>query len=486
MDELFAIARAALSSGEERVALAKIDNAISGKGDDPQLLQWKALLHRSLDEHPSAVSAISSAHRLAPTNASIAQGYAQVALEAGLPAEQLFEQAWRLAPGKPDIMIGLCAAHVAAGNAPQAVAVLQQVLKQSPQWIAGHQQLARIFALTGASEQIIASFNAALTLRPSDVALRRALVATLIDMRQYTAARDMVNDVPVDVSANSLNDLHAAILTELREDERADAMFARLPIGNGNNSDLFRARHLLRVGRIDVLHKLLNGWLRPENPLFWPYAAIVWRMMEDSRHDWLEGQESLISIIDLTDRLPPLEQLATCLRSLHERGGEMPEQSVRGGTQTDGMLFRRTEPEIQQVREAVSDAVRQHIAGLADMEPTHPTLRWRRDRAVRFAGSWSVRLGASGRHSNHVHPHGWLSSALYVSLPEKRTNQPDDAGWLTLGEPQRSLGIELTSLRKIEPRSGRLVLFPSTMWHGTLPFAEGERMTIAFDIAPPR
>ena len=36
---------------------------------------------------------------------------------------------------------------------------------------------------------------------------------------------------------------------------------------------------------------------------------------------------------------------------------------------------------------------------------------------------------------------------------------------------------------KIMP--GRLALFPSTMWHGTVPFADGERLTIAFDVARP-
>jgi hypothetical protein len=35
------------------------------------------------------------------------------------------------------------------------------------------------------------------------------------------------------------------------------------------------------------------------------------------------------------------------------------------------------------------------------------------------------------------------------------------------------------------PKAGRLAIFPSTMWHATEPFAEGERLTVAFDIAIP-
>ena len=34
-------------------------------------------------------------------------------------------------------------------------------------------------------------------------------------------------------------------------------------------------------------------------------------------------------------------------------------------------------------------------------------------------------------------------------------------------------------------KPARLVLFPSWMWHGTVPFADGERLTVAFDVAQP-
>jgi hypothetical protein len=37
----------------------------------------------------------------------------------------------------------------------------------------------------------------------------------------------------------------------------------------------------------------------------------------------------------------------------------------------------------------------------------------------------------------------------------------------------------------VAPQPGRLVLFPSMLWHGTVPFsARAERLTIAFDVVP--
>lgn len=55
-------------------------------------------------------------------------------------------------------------------------------------------------------------------------------------------------------------------------------------------------------------------------------------------------------------------------------------------------------------------------------------------------------------------------------------------GWLKFGEPRYPVpGV--TPERMVEPRVGRLVLFPSYMWHGTTPIVtEHPRMSIAFDL----
>jgi hypothetical protein len=77
---------------------------------------------------------------------------------------------------------------------------------------------------------------------------------------------------------------------------------------------------------------------------------------------------------------------------------------------------------------------------------------------------------------------GWLSTVLYVALPEDPGPAP--AGALHLGAPPPELGVDLASYAVIPPRAGQLVVFPSFLWHGTYPFAAGERLNIAFDVIP--
>ncbi|MGE5721880.1 MAG: putative 2OG-Fe(II) oxygenase, partial [Sphingomonadales bacterium] len=220
--------------------------------------------------------------------------------------------------------------------------------------------------------------------------------------------------------------------------------------------------------------------------LIWPYLSLAWRMLGDERWFWLEGDPSFIRTFDIAAALPPLDELRDMLRELHHVSAQPLDQSLRGGTQTDGNLFQQIDPRIRQLRAAIAEAVDAYVAGLPPRDENHPLLRHRRDRPVRFSGAWSVRLTDAGFHASHNHPAGWISSALYVALPPAAAGAAEDAGWIRFGVPQAELGLDLDPIRTVKPEPGTLVLFPSTMWHGTVPFPSGERITVAFDVAPPR
>jgi hypothetical protein len=190
-----------------------------------------------------------------------------------------------------------------------------------------------------------------------------------------------------------------------------------------------------------------------------------------------------VSYVDIPDFHLLQGQLGQKLNQLHANMAQHPfDQSPRGGTQTDGHLFARTDAEIVTLRSLVHDAVKQVVADLPPVDPTHPFLSGPRH-TLRYTGSWSIRLRNSGFHEAHYHSEGWMSSALYVALPDTIGTSIDSAeGWLELGKPPKDLGLDLEPLAVIEPKVGRLALFPSILWHGTRPFPAGDRLTVAFDI----
>lgn len=215
---------------------------------------------------------------------------------------------------------------------------------------------------------------------------------------------------------------------------------------------------------------------------FWPYLSLCWRLLDDPRAGWLDGQPPFVETVDLQISEIELAELADVLRRLHQMSAPYPEQSVRGGTQTDRQLFFHPDPAVQKIRQRVVAAVHEYVERLPNAEIGHPLLGHERGNLL-FAGSWSVRLAGAGYHSSHTHMLGWISSALYVALPEALGEYP--SGCLALGAPPTELQTGLGPYDHVMPSPGRLTLFPSTMWHATEPFDRGERLTIAFDMAIP-
>jgi len=180
--------------------------------------------------------------------------------------------------------------------------------------------------------------------------------------------------------------------------------------------------------------------------------------------------------------VPLTAGLADNLTGRHRAWAHPADQSLRGGTQTPGLLFHSADPVIVGLAETLRQAIEATIADLP-RDASHPFLA-RNTGHIGFSASWSVRLGDQGHHISHMHPAGWLSSALYVSLPPE-VAAGSGQGALTFGVPDASLGLDLPPRRTIQPREGLLVLFPSYLWHGTTPFRSASpRLTVAFDALP--
>jgi hypothetical protein len=478
------VARAAASWREADV-IAALTTAIDSTPDDAALWQLLAAAQRAAQDHAAALAAARRAATLAPDDALIAHTVARVTLEAGAPAVALFDRALALASLDAGVMLGRAAALVAEGQGAAAATFLADVLGQHPGWYDGHATLSRLRWQAGDRRDYADSYATARATRPRDGLLWRDHAATVARAGQTEAARRIVAQARAAVGASrTLDLLEAGTLSEDGAIAAADRLYRpHLPIAEIEALAGY-VRHLLRARRADAARAALDGRLTQDTHDLWPLAALAWRLTGDPRGDWLERGGAFVRVFDLTAQLGPIDDLAATLRTLHRTIAAPLDQSLRGGTQTDGPLFARQDPAIVRLRDAVRAAVAAYVSDLPPPDAAHPLLAPRRA-ALRFAGSWSVRLTDRGHHVDHVHPAGWISSACYIALPDAQPGEPSQAGWLSLGDAPTLVGDTLAPWRTIAPQPGRLVLFPSYMWHRTHPFAAGERLTVAFDIARP-
>jgi Flp pilus assembly protein TadD len=150
-----------------------------------------------------------------------------------------------------------------------------------------------------------------------------------------------------------------------------------------------------------------------------------------------------------------------------------------GGYSTTGNVFDSMAPAIVALREALT---REFIRFRSEVAPVGCWLSqdWPRD--LRLHG-WYVRLSSGGFEGPHIHPYGWASGVVYLKLPQTR---PVDEGSIEFslkapGYPD--LGAE-QARRVHRPEVGQVVLFPSSLYHRTLPFTGRgeERISLAFDL----
>ncbi len=228
----------------------------------------------------------------------------------------------------------------------------------------------------------------------------------------------------------------------------------------------------------------------PFDQRMWAYKGLCWRMLGDERDEWLNDYNNTIEpfLIDVPEGYANLSQYLESLKatlSLYHTTKQAPiDQTLRGGSQTHGRLLDRHDEPIQQLKHALRAPIEDYIAGLPK-DDNHPFYGRNRG-SYEFSASWSIWLVKDGFHVNHIHTMGWASSSFYVDIPEYDAQQKEQKeGWIKFGESALGLGKTDTAQRSVQPEPGMLVLFPSYMWHGTIPYTgEADRITAPFDLLP--
>lgn len=442
---------------------------------------WSALgaLERQVGDLAAAADAFDEALKRAPAAPTPVHGRARVALERGeRDAHHRFVDAERLLPDDPHAALGAAEAWVAVDQV-RAIQELNLVASRFPDWPDPQSALARLKWERGEHHAFTAGLEAAVAERPLNPAMWSALIEAYSGVERNRDAAEAAARAHALFRDDRFRLLEAANASEAGEIDRADTLFADLRMMRG--AELAEARHALKKGQVERAEALLDTAREasPDDIAVWAWTGLVWRLTGDPRTDWLYQMERLVSVKRISERQAELEEVASHIATLHHAGSFPIGQSLRGGTQTRGRLFDRADDTVQRLRRVLDRVVGAYWDALPKEDQSHPLLRHRMKRPS-FAGSWSVRLNDEGFHVPHFHPRGVLSSACYLRLPPDRQGTE---GWLELGCPPGDLGIDLPPLLQIEPTPGALALFPSYLFHGTVPFPKGERLSVAFDVS---
>lgn len=492
----YALARLFLLQHRAEESRSLIEAAICKGAATAELLTLYAHALMSLGEKSAAAAAFAQILDAQPDNLEARFQLAAVLADNEQPIEAEVQVRKGIAAGgkTPDAGFVLARALMGQDRFSEAEAELTQVVRARPEHVLAQGNLSElVWMRTGNIDEASTELDAALEADPRISALRIAKVRLLLAAHLPERALQLV-EAGLMLSRSDLILLNAAANIALNCDGERALNYARraLHIVPEEHSVLVAFGNAsLAVGRpqdaLDTSEKLLLR--NPHDGHARTMQIDAWRMLGDVRYRTLADYARFVrtELIDtprgwlnLPAYLADLVQEIECLHKLH---AHPLGQSLREGSQVQLSLEHSRGKAVRAFPQAIDGPIRRYMDALGTGDDA---LSHRNTGRYQLNGSWSVRLRPHGFHVNHHHPKGWLSSAFYLQLPSSMGSGGGE-GWLQFGEPGFPTSSRLGPEYFLRPVAGLLALFPSYMWHGTVPFTDdsgGRRLTIAFDVLP--
>lgn len=482
--------------GQQAAAMEAIAEAVRLRADYHQAVTRLAALSYQQGELATALAHADAALAIKPDffDALYYRGLILSAMERHDDALLVLEQAKLTRPESFEVALAIANNLQKADRNEEALSAFWALMEKVPGRIATHDDLNRLAWSTGRHDLFLRSFAYAREREGERADLLCAEGEFRFRRHEDEAAESLFRRAKTQAPAQT--SISASLARTLARQGKYDECFDLLEVairGEPNNT-LYRNDYgiaqLMAGNPRDALRCFeQTRVVAPYDQMALAGLCVALREIGDHRYFDLVDFDKYVRSYDIAapaghaDARAFNGALAEELQKLHTFKVEPIEQTLRGGTQTSGLLFEKRSGIIGSVKERLAEAVSDYIRHLP-RDPNHPTAARARD-DFSFTHSWSCKLRSDGYHTNHVHPMGWISSAYYVSVPDEIEESRERAGWLKFGESNLALGEHDRPENAVKPAVGRLVLFPSFYWHGTFRFSSSrDRLTIAFDVVP--
>ena len=153
---------------------------------------------------------------------------------------------------------------------------------------------------------------------------------------------------------------------------------------------------------------------------------------------------------------------------------------LTNGVQTAGNIFTKKNTFIEKMKDIIHLEVQKYQNHFKDRDDGLIKY-WPTDYDI---NGWLISMKNGGNIKPHIHDYGWISGSIYVNVPPKlKTNNGNLV--LCIDEDIQKIRDKKKYQEIINVFTGSLCLFPSSLYHYTIPFESKEdRIVLAFDVVP--
>lgn len=403
--------------------------------------------------------------------------YYNILIESGMKNYQLYHN---MANAYSDI-----------GNLETAIIHYSNAINENPLYIDSHINLNELLWEQDKLDIFLSSYINTLQLYPDDLALNFNYISALIRTSNIEQAKKEIDNLTYSLlQTSNIQFLNAKCSYHKNKIKDAIQILEKNIHDKDVDNDylLEYAKYLIENNQpktaIKPLLKILS--LEPKCQMAIAYLGVCYRLTNNLDETLLNNYELMVKEYKIS--VPRdyesiglfCQEINKYLDELHTSQIQPLEQSLSNGTQTRGNLFDNNNKILNILLIEIEKCLAHYNQNLSESNISYgikPVDQYN------YSGSWSVRLKKQGYHSMHIHPMGWLSAVFYVDLPCEISTTNEKCGWLKFGEPNFNLTPHLPATYFAKPEIGKLIIFPSYMWHGTIAFKSNEyRTTIAFDV----
>ncbi|MBB4630832.1 2OG-Fe(II) oxygenase family protein [Sphingosinicella soli] len=472
-------------------ALPLIDRMLAAAPRHADVLTVAGLAAQRLGNLPLALERFAAARSVDPDNPARLGNHAVALKQAGRYDEAIaaLHRALELRPGAPITLANLGSCLIAAGRAGDAVAPLRNAVSLKPDHAEAWNNLGIALARSGNADSADTAYLTAVRHRPGyvEALLNRAdllVRGDRIDEAEAIAREVLATHKGHPRAANQLASLH-----DRRGDlDRAIALYREALDSDGLNHPIGvnLAMALLRVGdnpaALALCDRLLDASPSITTPLALKCAALD-RIGDAAALNTLMSLDRFTAMIDI-EEAPGFETMDEFHRALerdlaaHPSLTFEPEGLVARTGHQSGDLAEDTSPAFAALAHIARTELARHMDRVGD--GVHP---WLRARPSEWSLTlWGTMLSPGGAVEAHIHAPNWLSGVYYPAFAQDGGDGHE--GWFAIGALPQALGGGGT-LHVRQPKAGRMILFPSYLWHATLPFTgTNRRISFAFDLVP--
>ncbi len=367
-----------------------------------------------------------------------------------------------VAPQNANILGTLGTILAGAGREDEAIETFRQLVQHNPQTPQAFLTLGMLLAQMGRHSEAVPVFEEMAKLTPDQPHGHINLANVLYETTDYENAAKAAAKA-AELSGDDLNISYTLGKAQLASGRPREALAAFDKLAGGGSFELkslayreVALRELGRDGEADAIGRLQD--------YVWPLE--------------LTPPSGFASIEDFNEAL--------CAEILEDaRREEAPtHRATRNGTKVSNLLSNPS-PLMKAFGDRLKEAIAEMQSHLQQDAsdgpfPTSPP------------GAYGIELWANimerqGHQLPHFHPEGWLSGCYYARLPSRvETSGEGHEGWIEFGRPAYHLPhTKEPTTRIVKPKEGMVVLFPSYLFHHTIPFESDEhRISVAFDVIP--